>query len=133
MFIARMGRKIRNDLSSAVTNPDVGWQDNLIVNNSNRICVASLMSLISAALPSPETARNIQNCYSPIEQMVLWLGKANRTVCGQEKFYFEYSACTTRGNRKSYLWMGMDVQVKCYWGKWRENISGGQGQGFGVD
>ena len=25
MFIARMGRKIRNDLSSAVSNPDVGW------------------------------------------------------------------------------------------------------------
>ena len=52
MFIARMGRKITNDLSSAVANPDVGWWDNLIVNKSNRICVASFMSWISAALPS---------------------------------------------------------------------------------
>ena len=52
MFIARMGRKITNHLSSAVANPDVGWWDNLIVNKSNRICVASFMSWISAALPS---------------------------------------------------------------------------------
>ena len=54
MFIAKMGRKMTNDLSSAVANPDVGWLDNPIVNNSNRICVASFMSLISAALPSPD-------------------------------------------------------------------------------
>ena len=54
MFIARMGRKLTNDLSSAVANPDVGWLDSPIVNNSNRICVASFMSLISAALPSPD-------------------------------------------------------------------------------
>ena len=54
MFIARMGKKLTNDLSSAVANPDVGWLDSPIVNNSNRICVASFMSLISAALPSPD-------------------------------------------------------------------------------